>query len=85
MNRNNICITPFVRFCCRDDLWRTLRLAWQPAFRSTSLEEYAPLMSSSAVRLGEKLRDVADSGDIVDIWRELGKMTLDVVGTSAYG
>jgi cytochrome P450 len=47
---------------CRDERWRMLRLAWQPAFQSVSLEGYAELMDSSALQLAQHLKKAADSG-----------------------
>lgn len=70
---------------CRDELWRSLRLAWQPAFQSGSLEGYGSLMDACAVKLCTLLAPAAESGTVVNIWRELGKMTMQVVGTTAYG
>lgn len=31
------------------------------------------------------LREKGQSGEVVEIWRALGKMTLAVVGSTAYG
>ncbi|KAF8072691.1 AL21 [Scenedesmus sp. PABB004] len=69
----------------RDEAWRTLRLAWQPAFQSGSLEGYAALMDSSAAALAARLRELGEGGRPVEVWRELGRMTLAVVGSTAYG
>lgn len=69
----------------RDDQWRALRAAWLPAFSSASLEGYASLMDGCALRLRDRLLAVAGKGRTVDVWREVGKMTLSVVGTCAYG
>jgi cytochrome P450 len=35
------------------ELWRTMRLAWQPAFQSGSLEGYTDLMDDCAAQLAE--------------------------------
>ncbi len=50
-----------------------------------SLEGYGPLMNASASRLAAWLEAYADSGREVDIFEALGRMTLEVVGTAAYG
>lgn len=63
----------------RDEEWRTLRLAWQPAFQSGSLEGYCDLMDSCAAHLAERLKKQGESGQVVEMWRELGRMTLQVV------
>jgi hypothetical protein len=38
---------------CSGELWRTMRLAWQPAFQSGSLEGYTDLMDDCAAQLAE--------------------------------
>lgn len=48
-----------------------MRLAWQPAFQSGSLERYSSLMDGCALRLCETLREAAAEGRAVDIWRAL--------------
>lgn len=65
--------------------WRSLRLAWQPAFQSGSLERYSLLMDSCALRLCEQLHEAANEGKAIDMWRSLGTMTMGVVGTTAFG
>jgi hypothetical protein len=42
-------------------------------------------MDACAVKLCTLLAPAAESGTVVNIWRELGKMTMQVVGTTAYG
>ncbi|KAG2442182.1 hypothetical protein HYH02_009670 [Chlamydomonas schloesseri] len=105
----------------RDEFWRQVRAAWQPAFSGPSLSGYFPLMAGCAARLADKLERLAlqaqgqgqggqvageqaaagNEGQLaagaaaggragseparVDIWRELGAMTLQVVGSTAYG
>jgi hypothetical protein len=43
------------------------------------------LMERSAGRLCAVLGEAADAGREVDVWKELGKLTMEVVGTAAYG
>jgi len=62
----------------RDEHWRALRMAWQPAFSSTSLEGYSTLMDGCAVKLCNLLEPVAEEGTVIDMWREIGKMTMSV-------
>lgn len=38
---------------CSGELWRTMRLAWQPAFQSGSLEGYTGLMDDCAAQLAQ--------------------------------
>ena len=50
-----------------------------------SLERYAGLMNRAAGRLVQRLDRAASSGEVVNLWRHLGDLTLDVVGMSAFG
>jgi len=43
------------------------------------------LMARSAAKLVRHLAPAAQQGQPVDVWRELGLMTMDVVGTAAFG
>jgi thromboxane-A synthase/cytochrome P450 family 3 subfamily A len=69
----------------RGERWRRMRLAWLPAFSPPSLAAYAPLMDGCAKRLADRLDEPAASGEAVDVWRLIGSLTLDVVGTTAFG
>lgn len=55
-----------------------------PDYRS-AVPKNGPLMAGSAAKLVRHLAPAADQGQQVDIWRELGLMTMDVVGTCAFG
>ena len=89
------------RSCCRlhhqNVLWLCI-LEALPVFKSLqflhtrcspllvgSLEGFAELMSSSAAALTQRLGSVADKGEIIDIWHWVGDMTMDVIGTAAFG
>lgn len=56
-----------------------------PSLPQDALEKQLPLFRASAARLAGKLGEAADEGREVDVWRALGAMTLDVVGTAAFG
>lgn len=43
------------------------------------------LMAGSAAKLCRHLAPAAQQGRPVDVWRALGLMTMDVVGTTAFG
>ena len=53
--------------------------------RCSAVPKNGPLMAASAAKLARHLAPAADEGRPVDIWRELGLMTMDVVGTCAFG
>ncbi|GBF94152.1 cytochrome P450 [Raphidocelis subcapitata] len=72
-------------FLSRDATWSMLRKVWQPAFHSESLAGYAPGMASEATRLVDRLSEVAAGGAATNIWRDIGAMTMSVVGSAAYG
>jgi len=69
----------------RGERWRRMRLAWLPTFAPPSLALYAPLMDGCARKLAARLAPLADSGAETDVWRLIGALTLDVVGTTAFG
>lgn len=72
--------------CARSrEFHRSLRNAWQPAFVSDSLEGYSALMNAAMDRLIRRLARAAAQEKEVDVWRYLGQMTTDVVGTASFG
>uniref|UniRef100_A0A7S2SYC1 Cytochrome P450 n=1 Tax=Chloropicon primus TaxID=1764295 RepID=A0A7S2SYC1_9CHLO len=69
----------------RDLRWKGLRSTANSIFRSREvMSAFAPLMKASADALSERLGRVKE-GESVDIWRALGDMTLDVVGSTVFG
>ena len=42
-------------------------------------------MNDSAATLAQRLGRAAEGGQAIDIWRFLGDMTMEVVGTAAFG
>lgn len=59
---------------------------WQPAFYADSVHACAPLMSDTTQKLVRHLDYlVAEGQPVVNIWREVGKLTMSIVGTAAYG
>ena len=50
-----------------------------------SLEAFAGLMNDSAATLAQRLGRAAEGAQTIDIWRFLGDMTMEVVGTAAFG
>ncbi|MEW5298015.1 MAG: hypothetical protein WDW38_003693 [Sanguina aurantia] len=67
-------------------LWRIARRAFDSSLLlPPSLAMYTPTMDNCVLRLINKLEHVAETGETVDMWRELGDMTMEVVGECAYG
>lgn len=56
-----------------------------PAVYAPSLAQYSPTMDGCALRLASRLEQFAESGEIADMRREFGNMTLEMVGECAYG
>ena len=67
------------------DNWRIARNAWAGYTRADTVATFAPQFAQSAGKLGALLDEAAAAGREVDIHHELGRLTLDVVGTTAFG
>jgi hypothetical protein len=72
-------------FVARDDHWRKLHRVWQPVFYADSVRACAPLMEDATQRMLARLDGLAAAGQPLDIWREVGNLTMAIVGTAAYG
>eukprot|EP01026_Neomeris_dumetosa_P019290 TRINITY_DN17765_c0_g1_i10.p1 TRINITY_DN17765_c0_g1~~TRINITY_DN17765_c0_g1_i10.p1 ORF type:complete len:539 (-),score=65.21 TRINITY_DN17765_c0_g1_i10:375-1991(-) len=72
-------------FWSKGQQFKTLKSAWQVAFNQGSVQNYFPLMLRHTDELCETLSKKSASGEVFDIWREVQKMTLEVVGTTAFG
>ncbi|BDA40684.1 Cytochrome P450 3A12 [Coccomyxa sp. Obi] len=69
----------------RGDKLKTVRGAWQPFFFSGSLEGFMTLMKDSADLLVDSVEMYAKNGAAMDIHAMIGAMTVQVVGTTAFG
>ncbi|KAK9820625.1 hypothetical protein WJX72_012453 [[Myrmecia] bisecta] len=69
----------------RGAYWTTLRAAMQPLFHTSSLVSYDPIMNQALDTLLANLEAPAASGEPVDMWNQLGRMTMQVLGTAAFG
>ena len=63
---------------CRGDYWAALRAGIQPMFHSASLEGYTSSINKAVDVLSDNLHSAAERGEVVDMWRQLGKMTMQV-------
>ncbi len=69
----------------RDMYWKGLRSTANSIFHNVeTLQSFCPLVKETATELAQRLDKVGE-GESVDIWRALGDMTLDVVGTCVFG
>ena len=69
----------------RDMYWKGLRSTANSIFHNVQvLSSFCPLMKETASELVLKLGQVGE-GQSIDIWRALGDMTLDVIGSTVFG
>eukprot|EP01023_Acetabularia_acetabulum_P030023 TRINITY_DN2829_c0_g1_i1.p1 TRINITY_DN2829_c0_g1~~TRINITY_DN2829_c0_g1_i1.p1 ORF type:complete len:601 (-),score=65.62 TRINITY_DN2829_c0_g1_i1:1673-3475(-) len=66
-------------------MFKTLKSAWQVAFNQGSVHNYFPLMQHHANRFCDIMQLKAKSAEFFDVHQEIQKMTLEVVGTTAFG
>ena len=63
---------------CRGQYWASLRAGVQPMFHSASLATYDPVINTALDDLLRNLDAVAAQGQLVDMHRLLGNMTMQV-------
>ena len=54
-------------------------------FHSTHLNTYAETINQAVDNLAVNLDKIAEAGEEVDIFRQLGRMTMQVIGAAAFG
>lgn len=64
---------------------QALKQAWQSMFTSQSLKGYTQLMNDAAERLVDAVVAKSHAGEEVEIWRLFGNLTMEVVGSTAFG
>lgn len=67
----------------RGGYWGSLRAALNPLFHTSALHSYSPIINDSATHLLERL-DGVEEGPL-DIHALLGRMTMQVIGRTAFG
>ncbi|KAK3697995.1 hypothetical protein QZH41_014378, partial [Actinostola sp. cb2023] len=72
-------------FQSRDGDWRRVRSVLTPTFTSGKLKMMIPLIEKSCETLVDKIQDIADSGQSVDIFSWFSLMTLEVILSTAFG
>eukprot|EP01023_Acetabularia_acetabulum_P065224 TRINITY_DN8612_c0_g1_i7.p1 TRINITY_DN8612_c0_g1~~TRINITY_DN8612_c0_g1_i7.p1 ORF type:complete len:372 (-),score=43.02 TRINITY_DN8612_c0_g1_i7:878-1993(-) len=65
--------------------FRTLKSAFQVAFNQGSIHNYFPLMKRHASRLCDDISNKMENNEAFNIYEKLQNMTLEVVGTTAFG
>ncbi|KAK9909316.1 hypothetical protein WJX75_000424 [Coccomyxa subellipsoidea] len=67
------------------DFHRSMKSAWLPVFNSASLEISSKEMNIGANRMAAILTNKAKEQGELNIWRQFGHLTMDVVGSAAFG
>lgn len=70
---------------CSAAFHRAAKNSWLPVFNSASLEISSKEMNVGADRLASILSKAAQENRELNIWRQFGHMTMDVVGSAAFG
>ena len=70
---------------CRGAKWSSLRAAVQPMFHTKCLQTYAGTINSAVDALMVNLDQYAKTGEQTDIYRHLGRLTMQVIGAAAVG
>eukprot|EP01023_Acetabularia_acetabulum_P063030 TRINITY_DN7861_c0_g1_i12.p1 TRINITY_DN7861_c0_g1~~TRINITY_DN7861_c0_g1_i12.p1 ORF type:complete len:314 (-),score=30.87 TRINITY_DN7861_c0_g1_i12:2214-3029(-) len=65
--------------------FKRLKSAWQVAFNQESVHNYFDLMCRHADQFCDVVNKYAESGEVFDVYENVQKMTLEVVGTTAFG
>lgn len=65
--------------------WQSLRQAWASMFTAASLRAYGGLFNASAERLVDVLAAKAKSGEPAEMLRLMGCLTMECVGSAAFG
>jgi len=78
------CCDFFMLLICRGQLWGSLRAGAQPMFHSENLSAYAGTINKAVDELITNLITVAKSGKEVNIFTQLGQMTMQVTGAAAF-
>lgn len=65
--------------------WGSLRAGVQPMFHSNHLATYAETINKAVDDSIANLDKFAESGEQVDMFRQLGRMTMQVIGAAAFG
>ncbi|EFN55197.1 hypothetical protein CHLNCDRAFT_134405 [Chlorella variabilis] len=69
----------------RGKYWLGIRTACEPLFHSAALASYAPMMNQAIDELLGKMQAAAVSGEGICVSELLKAMSMDVIGTSAFG
>ena len=60
--------------------WKRLRAMFNPGFSSGHLMTLLPYMVDMTVIFGEKLREAAKSGNVIEMEEYAARLTIDIMG-----
>ena len=69
----------------RGAFWGSLRAGVNPMFHSSHLTTYAGTINKALDDFTVNLDGFAKTGEQVDMFRQLGRMTMQVIGAAAFG
>jgi cytochrome P450 len=67
------------------ELWQRQRRLLQPAFRAERIRRFVESMAIAAAELAARWRNAADTGQVLDISREMSDLTLDIAVRCMFG
>jgi cytochrome P450 len=67
------------------DAWRTRRRLEQPSFHRESIQKFTERMVSTTREAIDTLRAEHPSGGVIDVHREMMRLTLEIVGVTLFG
>ena len=70
---------------CRGPFWGSIRAAAQPMFHTNHLITYADTINQAVNELMLPLERAAESRSEVDMLKQLGRLTMQVIGNAAFG
>eukprot|EP01112_Ceratiomyxa_fruticulosa_P010718 TRINITY_DN2846_c0_g1_i1.p1 TRINITY_DN2846_c0_g1~~TRINITY_DN2846_c0_g1_i1.p1 ORF type:complete len:478 (-),score=77.96 TRINITY_DN2846_c0_g1_i1:135-1568(-) len=69
----------------KDEFWKRMRRTISPSFNTVHLKVMIPMMEGATAILIDKLRKAAKNNEEVDMHDALHKLTLDIIGLTAFG
>jgi cytochrome P450 len=67
------------------ELWQRQRRLLQPAFRTERIRRFVENMAIAAAELAARWRNAADTGQVLDVSREMSDLTLDIAVRCMFG
>ncbi|GAA5101509.1 cytochrome P450 [Nocardia iowensis] len=68
-----------------DEMWQRNRRLVQPIFAKRNVDNFAPVMVEAARDAVARIRELAASGDAIDVNAEMNRLTLDITSRTMFG